>query len=134
MRKTRLKKQGKQKISVIQRKLWELCKNIIRKQYGSTCYTCDQAGLVGSNWQTGHLWPKASLGAYMKYDLRVLRPQCFICNIHRGGAGAEYYARMLRENGQEYMTKLEAERQVTVKALDHYQDLIPKYQEILNKL
>ncbi len=131
---SKLRKRGKQSISKIQRKLWQLCKEIIRKQHGNACYTCGASGLTGSNWHTGHMWPKASLGAWLKYDLRVLRPQCYNCNINRGGMGADFWVRMVRENGQEYMDNLKSERQVTVKAYEHYISLIPKYEFILKQL
>ena len=75
---------------------------------------------MGSNKQLGHLWAKACLGANLKYDLRILRWQCYSCNINRGGAGADFYARMVREKGQEYMDSLQKERQISVKAYDHY--------------
>lgn len=115
---------------MIQRKLWEECKRIIRKQYENTCYTCRQTGLVGSNWHTGHLFAKASLGAYLKYDLRVLRPQCYNCNINLGGRGADFYARMLKEHGDEYMGRLQLDRQKSVKALEHYLKLLEEYKQI----
>jgi len=131
MRKTKLKNKSKAKISTIQNKLWLLCKAITRLKYGNCCYTCSTAGLTGPNWHTGHLWAKASLGAYLKYDLRVLRPQCYNCNINLGGAGADFWVRMVRENGQEYMDKLKSERSIIVKAYDHYLKLIPEYEKIL---
>lgn len=131
LRKQGLRRLGKQKISVVQRKLWKLCKEITRKKYGNTCYTCHQMGLSGVNWHTGHLWAKASLGAYLKYDLRVLRPQCYNCNINRGGMGADFYQRMLIEIGEEKMAQLQRDRQVIVNAMDHYQKLILEYTKIL---
>lgn len=131
MKRTPLAKKGKQKISVVQRKLWELCKQITRLRHGNSCYTCGASQLIGSNKHTGHMWAKASLGAFLKYDLRLLKIQCYKCNIHHGGAGAVFYARMLRENGQEYMDQLERDKQVSVKALDHYLKLIPEYELIL---
>jgi hypothetical protein len=131
LKKCKLKKKSKQKISVLQRNLWILCKSIIRKLYGNTCYTCGAKGLAGSNWHTGHLWAKASLGAYLKYDLRVLRPQCYRCNIIMGGLGAEFYRRMFIIEGQEYMEKLVADRRKTVKAYIHYQKLLLNYQSML---
>jgi hypothetical protein len=134
MKRTKLKKKGKQKISIIQRKLWELCKQVIRMRHGNICYTCHTTGLSGSNWHTGHLFPKASVGAYLKYDLRILRPQCYNCNINHGGRGADFYARMLKEIGQEKMEELQRDRIVIVKAYDHYISLIPKYEEILMDL
>jgi hypothetical protein len=129
-----LKKKSKASISKLQRQIWELCKQIIRKKYPNACYTCGQTGLIGGNWQTGHMWAKASVGAYLKYDLRILRPQCFLCNIHRGGAGADFYARMLKELGNEAMAKLEADRQVNVKSYDHYLKTLADYQELIKTL
>lgn len=134
MKKGKLKKKSKQKISVIQRKLWVLCREIVRKKYGNTCYTCQRGQLQGSNWHTGHLFPKASLGAYLKYDLRVLRPQCYNCNINQGGRGADFFLNMLEEIGAEEMEKLQKDRWVTVSAMSHYMALIPSYQRILGLL
>ena len=89
-----MKKKSKQSISLIQRKIWEECKRIIRARYGNTCYTCGKSGLEGSNWHTGHLLAKASLGAFLKYDLRLLRPQCYHDNINLGGNGAIFIENM----------------------------------------
>ncbi len=131
LKKTKLCKKGKQKISVIQRKLWELCKQLTRKNYPNVCYTCGQTDLGGVNCHTGHLWPKAVLGAYLKYALRVLRIQCYNCNINLGGMGAEFYKRMLKEIGEEEMQKLEQDRKITVNAYDHYSKLIDEYTNLL---
>jgi len=76
------------------------------------------------------MWAKASLGAFLKYDLRVLRPQCYNCNINQGGRGADFYKRMLEEIGKVEMEKLEKDRQVTVKAYDFYLELLTKYQNL----
>jgi hypothetical protein len=135
MKRTRLKKVSTQTASKLDRKLKELCKQIVRLKYGNSCYTCGQSNLTGSNWQTGHVpWPKASLGAYLRWDLRCLRPQCWRCNINLGGMGAVAYQKMLKEEGKAFMTQLERDRQVTVKTVDHYQSLIPKYQSYLEEL
>lgn len=135
MKRTPLRKKGKQKISVVQRKLWELCKQIVRNKYPSKCYTCDKRIYSRFDKHTGHVpWPKASLGAYLKYDLRVLRIQCYSCNIFKGGMGAEAYTRMLKEIGEEKMAQLQKDRQVTVNAMDHYLKLIKEYTEILEQL
>lgn len=127
MKHSRLKKKSKQKISLIQRKLWQECKRIIRKRFGNSCYTCGAKDLIGSNWHTGHLWAKASLGAFLKYDLRILRPQCYDCNINKGGMGADFYLKMCKENGEEFMQKLQRDRQVTVKAYEFYIALLDIY-------
>lgn len=131
LKRSKLRKKGKLPISRLQRQLWELCKQIIRKKYGNRCYTCPRIGLVGSDWHTGHLWSKAALGAFLKYDLRVLRPQCYNCNINRGGMGADFYKKMLKEIGSEAMEKLEQDRQVSVKAYDYYLKLLEEYQKLV---
>ena len=97
-KKSPLKKKSPHTLAKLQRDIWKLLRAKIRLERGNKCYTCDQTGLVGSNWHIGHLWAKASLGAYLKYDERVLRPQCYRCNIHFGGNGAEFYKRMLEED------------------------------------
>lgn len=114
----------------IEKKLWDHCKRIIRKRYGNVCYTCGRSGLESSNWHTGHLFPKATLSAFLKYDLRVLRPQCYNCNINYGGHGAVFYTNMLKREGKVYMNQLEFDRNITVKASDHYKQLLAQYEKI----
>lgn len=123
-----MRKKSKQKISLIQRKIWEQCKRIIRKKYGNTCYTCGATGLSGVNWHTGHLLAKASVGAFLKYDLRILRPQCYNCNINLGGNGAIFIENMRRIEGDTYVDQILKDRQVTVKAYDFYVELLAKYE------
>lgn len=125
-----MKKTSKQSISLIQRKIWVHCRRIIRRRYGNSCYTCPASNLLGSNWQTGHLFPKASLGAYLKYDLRVLRPQCFKCNIHYGGMGATFIEKMRMIEGDKYVNQIIKDKQVSLKAFDHYQKILLEYEQI----
>lgn len=130
MKKTPIRKKSKASISLIQRKLWNECKRIIRARYKNTCFTCGKPNLEGSNFHTGHMLPKASLGAYLKYDLRVLRPQCYNCNINLGGMGAIFIEKMRAIEGDKYVDKILADRNVTVKAYDHYIDLLAQYEKI----
>ena len=125
-----MRKQSKQSISLLQRKIWQEVRRIILRDHPHNCYTCPAKNLEGQNLQVGHLWAKASLGANLKYDLRVLRIQCFRCNINFGGNGAEFYSRMLHEKGKKYMDNLEYERRTTVKAHDWYIDLLEKYAKL----
>lgn len=134
MKRTRLKKQSKEPISRLQRKIWELCRLLANRLYPPNCYTCGARNLQGQNKQLGHMWAKASLGAYLKYDLRVLRWQCGLCNVFRGGMGADFYKKMLIEIGPEAMEKLERDRQVTVKAYDHYLRIYAEYNDRLKSL
>lgn len=126
MKRTRLAKKSKQSISKIQRELWEHCKRIIRAKYPPFCFTCGKP-ISGSNDHTSHFIPKAVCGAFLKYDLRNLRRCCYFCNIHLGGNGSAYYKRLVETEGQEYIDQLFKDKQITVKAYDHYMDLLAKY-------
>lgn len=131
MKRSKLRKVGKQPISKLQKELWQECRRVAGIWYKKNCYTCPAKNLEGSNCQLGHVpYPKSVLGANLKYDMRVLRWQCMRCNVHQGGMGAEAYKKMLREEGQAYMDKLEQERQQSVKAYDHYQELLIYYRTI----
>ncbi len=131
MKRTPLRKVSKDPISKIPKLIWIECKRIVDEQYGKDCYTCSAKNLQGSNKQLGHVpWAKASLGAYLKYDLRVLRNQCMRCNLHLGGQGAVAYKRMLQEEGKPYMTQLEKDRNISVKAYDFYVKLLEEYKLI----
>lgn len=134
MKRTKLKKSSQEKISKIQRDIWECCKKIIRQKYPHNCYTCEAKNLTGSNLQTGHMLAKASLGAFLKYDLRLLRPQCIVCNIHRGGMGALFIENMRRIEGDEYVDQILKDRQITVKALDWYLKIREEYREMAQRL
>lgn len=134
VRKSKVRKTSKKRVSALDRKLKELCKQIIRKKYGNECYTCDQKNLSGCNWQTGHMIPKGSLGSFLRWDLRVLRPQCMDCNLNNGGQGAEFLRRMIIREGQEYVDGIFRDRQISVKSFDHYESLIPLYEQILEDL
>lgn len=125
-----MKSKSNQSISLIQRKIWDECKRITRARYGNTCYTCGRTGLEGSNWHTGHMLAKASVGAFLKYDLRILRPQCYNCNINLGGMGAVFIETMRKIEGNKYVNKILKDRNVTVKALDFYVELLDKYKKI----
>lgn len=125
-----MKKESKQPISKIQRQIWVECKRIIRKRYKKVCYTCGAQGLVGSNCQTGHMISKASLGAYLKYDLRLLRLQCTRCNIWNGGMGAVFIENMRAIEGDEYVDGILRDRKVSVKAYDHYVKILEEYKQI----
>ena len=134
MKRTALKKVSKVPIVKLQKKIWDLCREITRKRYPKICYTCDKPLQSSRDMHTGHMWAKAALGAYLKYDLRILRIQCFTCNIWGGGRGADFYARMLKEIGPAAMRKLEKDRQITVKAYDHYLKVLKDYQELIKTL
>lgn len=128
MKKTPLKKKSTLSIRKIQDLIWIEARRIVAEQFGTDCFTCGAKNLQGSNKQLGHMWAKASLGAFLKYDIRLLRFQCATCNLFRGGMGADFYKRMLKEQGKEYMERLERDRQRIVKTSDYYPALLKEYQ------
>jgi hypothetical protein len=130
VKRTRLKRIARTNQKKTETELWKECRRIVFEQYGTDCYTCGARNLQGRNLQCGHMWAKASVGAYLKYDIRILRPQCARCNLFLGGQGAIFYKRMLKEEGKEYMARLELDRQVTVKASDYYTKLLAEYKTI----
>lgn len=134
MKKTRLKKKSKSLTRKVQDELWELCKQITRLRYGNVCYTCGKTGLEGSSWQTGHFIANSVGGAYLRFDLRNLRPQCYFCNVNAGGQGAIFYRNLVEREGQEYVDELFRDKQKSVKAIDYYLSLIPQYEIILAQL
>lgn len=109
-------------------KLWELTRQIVFHMYGTDCYTCHQKRLVGMNLQCGHGYSKGALGVTMQYDLRILRAQCFQCNINYGGMQAVFWKRLEEEMGKEEADKLFAECRASkgkpVKARSFILDLI----------
>lgn len=87
----------KQKIKTIEGRVWNLCRAIIRIQYPNICVSCGEENLEGTNWHTGHYFRKKFIPMQMKYDLRLLRPQCRSCNMRKHG-NLEYYTVHLLQN------------------------------------
>lgn len=120
---------------LLKKKLWELCKQIIRELYGNTCFTCNKVGLVGSDWHTGHFIPSSTCGAYLRYDLRNLRPQCYHCNINLGGNGAIFYVAMVEDVGQAEVDQIFKDKQIVTQVnRAFYQELIDAYTPVLAQL
>ena len=128
-KKTKIRKQGKQPISKIQRLLWNECKRLIRER-DKDCFTCDAKDLKGANAQTGHFIPSSTCGAFLRYDLRNLALQCMRCNIHGGGQGAIFYERLKQKHGQQYVDQLFEDKNKIVKAYDHYVQLLEQYKAL----
>ena len=132
MRKTKLRRKSKSPQRKLEDLIWAECRRIVfnrdSKDGEVDCYTCHANALQGANRQLGHVpWPKATLGAFLKYDLRLLKYQCYRCNINFSGMGGVAYPKMEQEFGKEFMLTLEKARLTTVKAIDHYLKLLEEY-------
>lgn len=110
--------------------LWQECRRITILRYGSNCFTCGKF-CEGSGRHVGHFLPSSTCGAYLRYDLRNLRIQCYNCNINQGGAGADYYRKLVETEGQKYVDQLFKDKHISIKAdVWWYQEMIDKYKEI----
>lgn len=93
----RLKKVRKDTVGKLKIRLWQLCREIIFKQHGNTCYPCGALDLVGSNLHLGHFIPSSTCSAELRYSLDNLRPSCYRCNIHLSGNWVAYEAHLRRD-------------------------------------
>ncbi len=121
-------------IGQLQKKLWQECRRVANIIYPPLngqyhCYTCGKP-IEGSNKQLGHFLAKSVCGAFLKYDMRNLRWQCYYDNINLGGNGAVFYKKLVEEKGQEHVDKLFEDKQKIIKAYDHYQNQLEEYKKI----
>lgn len=133
-----LNKKSKSASAIIQDRVWDLCRKITFKVHGTNCYTCSQRNLVGRNCHCGHMWPKGAAGALLKYNLDILRPQCYQCNMNYGGRGAVFLEKMAKEVGPEKMQKLFdlklQDSKGQTRATEHYLMLLEKYHELWEEI
>lgn len=127
MKKTPIKK--------IQELLWKECRRIVRERYKHedgtwSCFTCGRLIDEPSKAQTGHFIPSSTCGAYLRYDLRNLRIQDYFCNINCGGAGAEFYRKLVQEKGQDHVDEIFKDKAKIVNAYDRYSELLEEYKKI----
>lgn len=109
--KLRAKKKKAVTITKLKAQLWQLCRQLIIRLYGNTCYTCGATGLVGANLQVGHFIPSSVCSMEMRYSLANLRPQCFRCNIHLSGNWVAFEAHLMLEEGHDFPTELKRENE-----------------------
>ena len=121
-----MKKKKKNPIVKIQEDIWQECRRIIASRYGTTCYTCGKPSL-----HTGHMIPK-KICHHMKYDLRILRPQCYFCNINLGGNGAIGIYKMIQEKRMQHVDEIFEDlfyNKVEVN-LEFYTELLERYKQL----
>lgn len=134
LKRTRLKKKSSPKR--LKEKLEALQKQIVIKKYGNDCYTCHQKDLQGANCQLGHVpWPRSILSPECAFSPEFTRIQCFMCNIHRGGMGAEALERMKAEGIDTDAMKAWNERTKGGSyKTNWYEEQIEHYQQLLQSL
>ena len=130
------KRRKKGTITKLKEELWQLCRQIVFKTYGTDCYTCEAKNLEGSNCQGGHMpWHSSELAECLKRDPRFVRAQCFNCNMRKGGKGGTAYLRMEKEGIDVkalWAENLAAKGKVC--PTQWFRDEIERYKQILESL
>lgn len=92
----RVKAKKRPSVRLLKDKLWNEVKRITRTRHEPVCYTCG-VHVEGKNDQSGHGKPMGALPLRYKYDIRNIRRQCMVCNIHRGGMSDIFLAKLEQE-------------------------------------
>lgn len=88
------------------KELWQLCRQIVKKRDGPTCYTCGKENLSGADWHIGHFIPKSICSTELAYDPLNLASQCSSCNIWKSGNWLAFEVHLILDHGQKYVDKL----------------------------
>ena len=131
------KRRQKSDIVKVQKKIWELCKQIVRQKYqigdSWVCYTCGKPIYSRQDAHTAHFIPKSVCGLYLRYNLANLRVCCMSCNVYGGGQGALFYRHMVEEMGQSYVDNIFRDKQRVVKErpMIFYENLLAEYEGLV---
>jgi hypothetical protein len=121
------KKPHQRSIASLKKEAWRLMSIKIRKQYADqygwvACYTCQEVKPL-KEMQAGH--GVAGRGNAILFDTRIIRPQCYGCNIGRGGNYQVFVPKLIRELGQEVYEQIERDSHKPVKRnREYYLELI----------
>ena len=129
-----MKKKSDSPQAILERKLWQLCREVAQKLWPDPvkCYTCGAGPLEGSNKQLGHFVRNSTAGAFLRYDMRILRWQCGGCNKWKNGNEGEYAIRLLRDHGPEYLLQIQQDKNRITKATDRYLEQVSFYERVLS--
>ena len=110
MKKGKLKKQSKNKIPVLKRKLWKVFSLYVKKRDKNICFTCG-GYCEGKNAHSGHFIPKSVGGITLYFNENNVHCQCMNCNINLVGNQYIYGEKL----GKEMVTELYRLKQITAK-------------------
>ena len=123
----------------IQKNIWAECRRIKNVKQATTCFICSSDLTKAKSRQLGHLIPKTFLPTQMKYDLRLLEPCCYYCNINCGGNGFVFGEKMKQKYGHQFILEIyndfsywkSLEKLTDKEKLTYYSELLEKYKTIL---
>lgn len=129
MRRTKLNKKGKTKVSILKRKLWEVFSKYIRQRDKGICFTCGRK-CEGSGYHAGHFIPKSVGGIALYFNEENVHGQCYNCNINLGGNQFIFGTKL----GLDIVNKLYAIKQQTNKWTEEdYLQRTAYYKEKINE-
>jgi hypothetical protein len=124
-------------LSSLKKKAWKVFSEWIRRkdadQGGTvTCYTCGKL-MFWKEAHAGHALPGRHNAVL--FDEDIVRVQCPVDNIWKGGNYPVFTAKLIRENGLEWFeSKLEGARQIVKYTRSDLEDLINDYKQKLAEL
>lgn len=92
------KRRKKGELTKLKEDLWLLCRQIVKKRHGNTCYTCLREVPDGKGMHTAHYITSSLCSVELRFSLENLRPGCYHCNINLSGNWPAYQERMEREH------------------------------------
>ena len=129
-------------LSTLKKKLWSLCKEIVRKKYGLPngtyiCYTSGKLIIAPKDAHTGHFIHSSLCSVEMRYDLNNLRIQSYDQNINKNGNTLQFEENLIRDHGKRYVTNLKKKNRATIgKQYGRwwYESKILEYEKLLASL
>jgi hypothetical protein len=131
------KKKKTPTLGALKKKAWKLVSEWVRRSHADeggtvSCVTCGKL----MHWKeshAGHAIPGRH-GAVL-FDTEIIRPQCPIDNVWKGGRYEIFAAKLIREHGLEwYEAKLAGAQQVVKIGRADYEELIRTYKQKLEAL
>lgn len=125
-----MKKKRLQTLRNLKAKCWKVFSEYIRKRGADTggtndCYTCGKL----SHWKelhAGHGLPGRHNAVL--FDEEIVKPQCPVCNIWKGGMGHIFATKLIKENGMEWWDKkLEGARRIVKYTRADIEEMIERY-------
>lgn len=134
-------KPKKTTVTQLKKKLWELCKQITRKncvQPDGTwiCYTSKKVLVFPKDAHTGHFIPSSLCSVELRYDLKNLRVQSYDQNINKNGNPLQFERNLIVDYGQAYVDELWDRNERTkgiVYPLSWFEDKIREYESLITK-
>lgn len=132
------KKSKKQKLK---EKAWKLCSIYVRLKNANEsgfcrCFTCEK----WSHWRNFHAGHFVDgRGNSILFDTRGIRPQCYLCNIHKSGNPIEFMIALEQEMGKRKAMKIRdelviAKRQPKSMSEFDYEELITDFDSKITDL